>query len=301
MPSDDPLRAGGTPTSGTAGAAVLDHVAVAVEEWSEAWPRYVVELGGEWASGGFNVGFGPAQLRYANGARIEILQPWEWEDNPFLRRFLDGNGPGPHHLTFKVPDLRAALDAARDSGFEPVGVDLADPSWMEAFLHPRQAMGIVVQMAQAEGAWTSPAPEGFPTARRRPTASLERATHVVDDMDAALGLFRDLLGGAVLGEGRAEDGSWRSVDLDWAAPLRVRLVAAPDGGHGGGVTRFLDGRPGRLHHLYLTVDDPGQVPGATLATGTIGVGPGPTWVVEAAANLGTRLVLQEPEGATPRD
>ena len=28
----------------------LDHVAVAVEDWREAWPRYRTELGGEWVA-----------------------------------------------------------------------------------------------------------------------------------------------------------------------------------------------------------------------------------------------------------
>ena len=107
--------------------AVLDHVAVAVERWPDAWPTYAVELGGRWSSGGLNVGFGPAQLRYANGGRVEILQPWKAEDNPFLRRFLDRHGPGPHHLTFKVPDLVGALDLARDAGFAPVAVLMPDP------------------------------------------------------------------------------------------------------------------------------------------------------------------------------
>src|SRR6202140_1023796 len=109
--------------------ATLDHVAVAVERWSDVWPRYAVELGGEWNSGGLNVGFGPAQLRYANGGRVEILQPWQPEYNPFLRRFLDRHGPGPPHLTFKVPDLALAIDLARDAGFTSVGVDLGNADW----------------------------------------------------------------------------------------------------------------------------------------------------------------------------
>jgi hypothetical protein len=57
------------PISGT----VLDHVAVAVERWADAWPRYVSGLGGKWASGGFNVGFAPAQVAYTNGAELEVL------------------------------------------------------------------------------------------------------------------------------------------------------------------------------------------------------------------------------------
>jgi hypothetical protein len=278
----------------------LDHVAVAVEQWADAWPRYAVELGGEWNSGGLNVGFGPAQLRYANGGRVEILQPWQPEDNPFLRRFLDRHGPGPHHLTFKVPDLARAIDLAREAGWAPVGVDLSGPDWKEAFLHPRQATGIVVQMAQATYGWESPPPEGFPLDRREPPASLVRVTHAVADMAGAVALFGDLLGGEVRARGRAPDRTWEFTDLTWSGPLSLRLVApAPtptghDGGDAGSpLGAWLAGLSGRLHHLAFALppghggelgasasDVPGVVPGD-----------GAVHVIEPEDNLGTRLVL----------
>ena len=202
-----------------------------MERWSDAWPRYAVELGGQWNSGGLNIGFSPAQLHYANGGRVEILQPWHPEDNPFLRRFLDRHGPGPHHLTFKVPDLASAIEDARQAGFTPVGVDLSNDDWKEAFLHPRQATGIVVQMAQASHLWQSPPPEGFPAVRPERAASLVRVTHAVAELDTGLALFEGLLGGRRTGQGVAPDESWACVDLRWAGPLAVRVV-----GGGGGRT-----------------------------------------------------------------
>jgi hypothetical protein len=283
---------------------VLDHVAVAVERWPDAWPRYAVELGGTWSSGGLNVGFGPAQLRYTNGARIEILQPWHAQDNPFLRRFLDRHGPGPHHLTFKVPDLRAAIDLARQGGFTPVGVDLSHEDWMEAFLHPHQATGIVVQLAQAAHGWESPAPEGFPTARRTPAASLLRVTHAVADLRAGVALFAGLLGGRTRAEGTAPDGSWEYVDLEWAGPLAVRLIApcGADADPGPAPLRaWLGPRPGRLHHLAFALSAPDAVDSdADAAAGAVpGLLPedSPARAVAPEDNLGTRLVLV----GTPRD
>ena len=271
-------------------------MALAVEHWSDAWPRYAVELGGDWASGGLNVGFGPAQLRYANGARIEILQPWETEANPFLRRFLDQHGPGPHHLTFKVPDLVGALDAARAAGYAPVGVDLSHPEWMEAFIHPRQATGIVVQLAQAAVAWESTAPEGFPTLRRTPAATIVRATHAVADMASAMALFHDLLGGRLLRRATSSDHTWESADLSWSGPPTLRLVA-PVGSESPGdsaLVAWLAGRPGRLHHLMVSDTDPATVAGAVPAAAVAGWAPsddGPAWVVEPDRNLGTRLLV----------
>jgi methylmalonyl-CoA/ethylmalonyl-CoA epimerase len=280
--------------SPTVTGAVLDHVAVAVERWSDAWPRYATELGGAWTSGGMNVGFAPAQLRYANGGRVEVLQPWDPADNPFLRRFLDRHGPGPHHLTFKVPDLSAALDAAKQAGFAPVGVDLDNAEWKEAFLHPRQATGIVVQMAQASHDWESPPPEGFPSPNAAP-ASFVRATHAVARLDTALALFETLLGGTVRSRGVAPDTTWEFAELTWASPPRLRLVAPTAAGGASTLQEWLGDLPGRLHHLVFAAPDaeaPGRSPGGA-GLDVDGVLPedGATTVIEPGDNLGTRLVV----------
>lgn len=309
--------------------AVIDHVAHAVERWELAWPRYVGELGGQWRSGGLGPGFAPSQLGFANGARLEVLAPNDVHVNPFLRRFLDRSGPGPHHLTFKVPDLDAALDAVEQHGLRAVNINRSDPDWQEAFIHPRQASGIVVQLAQASGSWENPPPEGFPTPAD-PPSSLMRATHVVADMAAACALFAGLLGGTVhrpagtavepgSGAGYQRDGSVAQpgsgadpahasdlavVDVTWDAPLAMRLVGpAGPGPVPPAVARWLAGAPGRLHHLACalpTAHAGAQIADATLAVTDgdlpLGVLPGDAAVavVPPEANLGLRLVLTRP-------
>src|SRR3989442_12626720 len=69
----------------------------------------------------------------------------------FLHRFLARRGPGVHHVTFLVPSLAAACARAEAEGYEIVGRDESDSGWMTAFLHPKQALGIVVQLAQSAG------------------------------------------------------------------------------------------------------------------------------------------------------
>lgn len=285
--------------------ALLDHVAIAVEDWTEAWPRYAGGLGGRWASGGANVGFAPAQLVYANGARLEVLQPWPPGGGGFLRRFLDRSGRGPHHVTFKVPDLGAALEAAAAAGFTPVSIDLSDPNWKEAFLHPRQATGIVVQLAQAAGSWESPAPEGFPAALPEAPAAFSHVTHAVSDIDAALALFGELLGG------RVDRVDSATAVLRWDGPLAIRLVSpSPPGdpqpaGPARALAEWIGGRPGRLHHLAFTVPPSGEpVPEADGGgrDPVPGVLPGEHVgrLVVPEDNLGTRLVLLDasPPAAT---
>jgi catechol 2,3-dioxygenase-like lactoylglutathione lyase family enzyme len=287
-------------------ATVLDHIAVAVERWTDAWPRYVNQLGGQWYSGGVNVGFSPAQLSFANGAKVEVLQPWEPEANPFLRRFLDHNGPGPHHLTFKVPDIEDALGRVRGAGFEPVGVRLEDPQWREAFLHPRQAFGVVVQVAQEQFEWMAGAPEGFPRGSAGPAAALRHVTHAVADLEAALSLFAGLLGGEISGRGVGQDGIWDYVDLAWDRPLGLRLVAPTAGaGPASALKRWLGDRTGRVHHLAFEWTGPGVPFGdaATFVAGPVAdgvpgllAGPGLVQAVAAEDNLGTGLVLRARDG-----
>ena len=211
--------------------------------------------------------------------RLEVLEPHAVGRSDFLRRFLDRNGPGPHHLTFKVGDLSAALAAADAAGLSPVGVDLRDPDWKEAFLHPKQAHGVVVQLAEASGGWTSPPPQRFPRPRTEAPATLDFVAHAVASIDAARSVFSDLLGGRTSARGENSLGRW--VELAWPGPGRLRLVEPAD-------PQVLAGRTGRVHHLAFTVEDPHEVADTRPGEGD------EAWLVAPEHNLGTRLVLRPP-------
>lgn len=130
------------------GSAVLDHVAIGVRAIADAVPFVVGELGGLPFEGGPNPGFRWAQWKFAGGGCLELIEPSGPRED-FLHRFLAKHGPGVHHVTFKVPDLAAATAHARAQGYDIVGEDLRHPAWKEAFLHPKQAQGIVVQLAES--------------------------------------------------------------------------------------------------------------------------------------------------------
>jgi methylmalonyl-CoA/ethylmalonyl-CoA epimerase len=131
----------------------FDHIAIATHRMADAAAVLMGELGGLPAFGGDSGPYRFGQWRFDNGARLEVLEPAG--AGGFLHRFLAQHGPGVHHVTFRVPDLRAACARAEAAGYGIVGYDDANPYWQEAFLHPRQAMGIVVQLAQSR-----PAPPG---------------------------------------------------------------------------------------------------------------------------------------------
>jgi catechol 2,3-dioxygenase-like lactoylglutathione lyase family enzyme len=298
----------GTVSSIRIEAVDLDHVAHAVHRWKDVWGRYMGDLGASWVSGGVSVGFAPAQIRFANGAKLEMLMPHDVRANDFLQRFLARSGPGPHHLTFKVPDLARALGRIETAGYDPIGVNLDDPDWKEAFIHPKQATGIVVQIAQPVNEWFAPPPEDSPHRSRelpggkgpaRP-ASLSRIVHLVRDLDEATRLFVDLLGGEIAAEYTDHEGR-PCLDLRWSGPSRLRLVAASAEGTDApdaDLAVWLGDRPGRLHHLELEAQEPEGLPGSRrLDSHPAGLvrGPHPVeydWEIPADVNAGLRLVIR---------
>ena len=129
-------------------ATVLDHVAVAVPSAEHAAAFLSGRLGARPDASGPGPGFRWWQWLLGEGGRLEILEPDGPKDG-FLHRFLaQRQGPAVHHVTFKVPALADAVARARELGFDVVGESDLDPSWKEAFLHPKSAQGIVVQLAE---------------------------------------------------------------------------------------------------------------------------------------------------------
>jgi methylmalonyl-CoA/ethylmalonyl-CoA epimerase len=124
----------------------FDHIAIALPSMIDAVPVLAGILGGRPAYGSASAAYRFGQWEFERGGRIEVLEPLG--DDGFLARFLARHGPGVHHVTFKVPSLRDACARAENRGYRIVGLDERDPDWKEAFLHPREALGIVVQFAQ---------------------------------------------------------------------------------------------------------------------------------------------------------
>jgi hypothetical protein len=204
-------------------SALLDHVSIAVPSGRPAWPLLRGDLGGAWASAGDADGFRFGTFRYVNGMQVELLEPHRPERNDFLARFLATHGPGVHHLTFKVPDLLAAVDAVNAAGFAVHSVRTDDPQWKEAFLHPKVVGGPVVQLSEYQPEPPPPAPRGLPDPTG-PAAALRAVDVPVDDVNRAVALLAGLLGGH-----RSDDGT-DGVGVTWptiGTTLRLRPADAP--------------------------------------------------------------------------
>jgi methylmalonyl-CoA/ethylmalonyl-CoA epimerase len=213
--------------------AVLDHLAVGTSALTDGWDLFGGVLGGTWAYGMDSPGYWWGQLGFASGPKIELLTPTGGPDAAFLERFLATRGAGPHHFNFIVSDIERTLAQLKAFGLEPVGVNLANPNWKEAFVHPRSAHGIVIQVAQQAGEPVTPPPAELPEPGR--PARFDLIEHHVGDLDGATRLFREVL------DGRLETASAGTAELTWPGGRRLRLV------HEDGLPRG-----GALHHVRFT-------------------------------------------------
>ena len=195
----------------------LDHVALASRDSQAAMRVLVRDLGATVMQGAIQAGFRPVQLRLGDadrGMTVELLEPHRAEDHDFLDRFLRDRGPGPHHLTFKVDDIEAEIDRVRGTGLHPTGILLDSPRWKECFLHPAEAHGTVIQLAQGGldayptladhlAAARAGSPYGEPVwwddpGPRSPTTTyLDRVVVTTPMLDDATAFYAHVLGGEV--------------------------------------------------------------------------------------------------------
>jgi catechol 2,3-dioxygenase-like lactoylglutathione lyase family enzyme len=230
------------------GNPLLDHVAVGVRKIDQAMDWAAQAAGGREVARFTEGSWRGAQAAFAGGIRLEALEPIDAPEDDFLVRFLEHSGEGPHHLTFKVPDIEARIARLRSVGIEPVKINLSNPGWRECFLHPRLGLGTVIQLAQPSGVWSAEQELGAPAAELI-TAELLGAELRVSD----LGIAGTVFGDALKGTAHDVDGG---VAYTW--PGSGTLVVRPAEGRGyveAVVFRILrlppgEAMPGREAMLY---------------------------------------------------
>jgi methylmalonyl-CoA epimerase len=129
--------------------ARLDHIGIAVSDLAAALAFYrdalglEVEAGEEVASQRVRAHFIPA-----GEAALELLEATA-EDSP-IAKFLAKRGPGLHHITLRVDDIRAALEQLKSRGVRLID-EIPRPGAhgsLVAFIHPASAHGVLIELKQ---------------------------------------------------------------------------------------------------------------------------------------------------------
>jgi hypothetical protein len=140
-------------------------------------------------------------------------------------------------VTFRVPSLAAVCARATERGYRIVGHDDRDPSWAEAFLHPKEALGIVVQFAESRvpatpRRWTPPAGPANPP----PPVAIVGLRLRARSTERADAQWRGILEGQ-----RSEAGG--VLIYRWpASPMRLAVEIAPDAEEGPVAIEYATGR-----------------------------------------------------------
>ncbi len=143
----------GGPNAGILG---IDRLGLAVRDLSASRAfferTFGARFGPEHDVPGQNFHYAPFTM---GGFTFELLAPKPGAGPSVISRFIEKRGEGIHHLTFQVRDLDAAIAALGGKGYAIAARITYPPDclfegvhWEEAFLHPKDASGVLVHLAQ---------------------------------------------------------------------------------------------------------------------------------------------------------
>ena len=170
--------------------AILDHVGIAIADLAAALRFYRDGLGldiaapEDVASQRVRASFVPTP-----SASLELLEATAPESA--IGRFIEKRGPGLHHITLRVEDIRAALDHLKGLGIRLID-EVPRPGAegaLVAFIHPSSAQGVLVELKQTPVT---------PSVASRTTHSARFALGDLELISVNDGFFR-LDGGAMFG------------------------------------------------------------------------------------------------------
>lgn len=128
----------------------IDHVSFAVRDINEVISFFQDVLGATDVLKGSHERDGYKYASFLLGeSKVELMAPLR--DDTFITRFLEKHGQGFNHFTVQVENIEEIIDALHKRGIEIHGGLSKGPGWKSAFIHPRDAYGVLIQLL--EGSW----------------------------------------------------------------------------------------------------------------------------------------------------
>lgn len=138
-------------TANSLAGARFDHIAIAVPDRTLAERRYIDEMGAGRVALARNDGIEIEQLRFGNGCKLELLCPYgERVAAKRLSEHIEQRPASIHHVTLLVDGLDDAVSDLASSGVACVGVADQPDGSREAFVLPRHAGGVLVQLVEKD-------------------------------------------------------------------------------------------------------------------------------------------------------
>jgi methylmalonyl-CoA epimerase len=128
----------------------VHHIGIAVNNLKESTALYEKLLGVK-----ADIEDAPCQkvteaiFRFGDGAEISLLEPTGPEST--VAGFLEKRGEGLHHIALEVDDIDKELKTMQKKGFRLIDeVGREGVEGRIAFLHPKSASGVLIELVQPE-------------------------------------------------------------------------------------------------------------------------------------------------------
>jgi methylmalonyl-CoA epimerase len=232
----------------------VDHFAVAVRSIPEAldfFSRHLPVRSHEPVQPGYTDDFRWCDFHVGH-VKMELIE--SARPGSFVEQFLTRRGEGLHHLTFLTDALDPLVARMEAAGLRVVDrLDVGNGE-KTAFVSPRSAHGMLLQLWQAREAPAPPAaaPRAVPLPGLPVRMRFDHLSVAVHDLSAGIDFFRrwfPVEREAPRHPGYAGDFELQQFDV---GDFRVELIA--DLGGASFVHRFLARRGEGFHHLSIDVD-----------------------------------------------
>jgi methylmalonyl-CoA epimerase len=191
---------------------------------------------------------------YVGHVKVELIE--SARPGSFVERFLERRGEGLHHLSIEVDTLDPITERMERDGVRIVDRFAANAHEKTAFVSPRSAFGMLLQLWQVREV-ADPPPELTPRIVRLPgvdaSMRFDHLSAAVREIAPAMDFFRryfPVAAEAAEHVGYAGDFALKQFEV---GPFRMELIADASGTSF--VRRFLERRGEGFHHLSIDVDD----------------------------------------------
>jgi len=127
----------------------IDHISIAVKDYEKARRFFQEILGAVPGAGADNHDEKIFWQNFSLGdlSRLELIYPTAQGGllDKFLKNKKDG---GVHHLTLQTPDIQKAKQILKNQNIPYFGYNEYGDVWKEIFIHPKDAFGVLIQIAQ---------------------------------------------------------------------------------------------------------------------------------------------------------
>ena len=127
----------------------IDHVSIAVKDYDDARHFFQDVLGAIPESKARDNDMRYAWQMFSLGdlSRLEIIQATE--PGGFLDSFFKKHKIGGlHHITLQTPDIEKTKQTLKENHIDYFGYNEYGDVWKEIFIHPKDAFGVLIQIAE---------------------------------------------------------------------------------------------------------------------------------------------------------